>query len=293
MEQGLSDLEINTAETSTIANVDEIASGFEYFLTRNENNQVVVQTNPEQIAGLNTINRFNIYGLTRNLNNELVPDELPDLIRNTAQVQENTNYVITRDGGNNLIAQEQQELPQNLNTVEANRRYQLTRTNGNVVPIENADVTITDEHANRDTRYIIARFRGNYSLTPHWALKEYEFESSNARLHAQFTVGGQDRSRIVHVINTYCKAVRFGLLHFSLQNQQGLINREYRFELIVNNVNIGKEIVVPGSGNIVSTVVNIENLNIILTGGSNIGLRFVSGNTGNYMKCVLTVDTNT
>ena len=215
-------------------------------------------------------------------------------ITNIDTITANTNYVLTRDGDNNLIAEEQEELPRNLNNVLANRRYQLTRTSGNVVPVEDTGITISQDGITENTGYIIRRNDGNYSLTRVSTLLEYNFEAEDVQLNAQFTIGGVNNSRIVHMINTDCRVVRFGVIHFSRESFVGFIDREYRYEIIINNVNNRNEIVVPGitRGNPISTTVDVEDLNLNLTRGGTMGLRYVSGNVGDFMHCTLTVDTN-
>ena len=217
-----------------------------------------------------------------------------DLITNSNEITQGNNFTLSRNENQDIVVEEQQELPRNLNTVLENRQYQLTRVSGEVVPIENTGATIFEEENPRDTGHIIRRTNGIYNLTPFWALLEYNFETEDAQRNALFTIGGVNNSRIVHVINTPCRVVRFGVIHFSRESFVGFINTEYRYELIINNVNNRNEIVVPGltRGNPVSTTVDVEDLNLTLTRGGTLGLRYVSGNVGDFMHCTVTVDTN-
>ena len=223
---------------------------------------------------------------------EIDETNITSVISNADDIVVGNQYTLTRNG-ENVVVEEQDELVQNLNDVNENNFF-LTRQNGQVVPRENEGITVEEIETPTETRYIINRSNNIYSLTPHWSLLEYNFETEDAQLNALFTIGNVNNSRIVHVINTPCRAVRFGLIHFSRESFVGFIDTEYRFELIINNINNRNEIVVPGltRGNPISTTVNIENLNLTLQQGGTLGLRFVSGNIGDFMHCKVTVDTN-
>ena len=216
-----------------------------------------------------------------------------DLITNSDDITQGNNFTLTRNENQDIVVEEQ-EVVENLNNVLENRQYQITRVSGQVIPTENTGVTIVEQETPTDSRYIVQRNNGIYSFTPHWALLEYNFETEDAQLNALFTIGNVNNSRIVHVINTPCRVVRFGVIHFSRESFIGFIDTEYRYELIINNVNNRNEIVVPGisRGNPISTTVDVENLNLTLTRGGTLGLRYVSGNIGNFMHCTVTVDTN-
>ena len=262
MEQGL-----NNQITSNITNIDSITEGNTYVLTRNNNN-IIVEQNTENIAGLNTVNRFNIYGLTRNLNNELVPDQLPDLILNTEQVVSDTDYVITRDGGENLIARELGE-----NNVRIPK------------PITG------------DLFYAIRKQGNNFTLNRTPALTDYIFEAEELQFFATFNVFSMRSSRAVHVCNTSGKIVKIGLLHVDLSSYEGLINREYRFNVIINDNNQQLIAINPNNsvGSSSSRTLDVENFNIFINAGDFLGIRYQrdgGANEGNYCQVRVTVDTN-
>ena len=264
MEQGYT----NRESTTDISNIDSILSNHIYLLTRDDNDEIIVEEQRESIAGLNTVNRFNIYGITRNLNNELVPDQLPDLILNTGQVVANTDYIITRDEGENLIARELGE---------------------NNVRIPKPDTG--------DLFYAIRKQGNNFTLNRTPALTDYIFETSDLQFFATFEVFGQRSSRIVHVCNTSGKVVKFGLLHIDINTAEGLINNQYTFQIIINNVNrtlftINLDNSV---GDNISRTMDIEHFNIFVNQGDCLGIRYSrsgSVNSGNYCQARFTIDTN-
>ena len=124
---------------------------------------------------------------------------------------------------------------------------------------------------------------------------EYTFSSNNVSLNANFNILGTTGSRNVHVVNNECKLIKVGLLHVTTFRSVGVINAEYKFEVIKNNINLNAPeqiITIPGDPNDVkiSTTVDVRSLNIIFVPGDSIGLRFISGRTGDYMEVRLTLD---
>ena len=127
-------------------------------------------------------------------------------------------------------------------------------------------------------------------------MSDYVFETENLTHFASFNVLGNNSSRIVHVVNTTGKIIKIGLLHVNSKNE-GLINREYRFNIIVNNENENLISINERNsvGNSFSRVVDIENLNRFVNAGDTLGIRYnrdANNNTGNYCQVRITVDTN-
>ena len=282
---------------SLITNVDDIVSGNQYILTRNGEN-LVAEEQDEIVQNLNVVNE-NRFFLTRQ-NGQVIPveNETMSLITNVDDIVSGNQYTLTRNG-DDVVVEEQNELVENLNTVNENRFF-LTRQNGQVVPVENNFISIRRDSVNDDGDYVIRKVGDNFFFTPSNSnsntnsLVEYIFESESAKINARFTVGGVSNSRIAYVINQDCLAVRFGILHFDIQTFTGFLDQTHSFEIIVNNINNRSQIVVPAvtTRNPISQTVDISNLNIRLNRGGTIGLRFVDGSTGFFIRCTVTVDTN-
>ena len=208
-------------------------------------------------------------------------------ISNIDTATTNTEYVISRNAANEIIIVEPTPDIENLENIQANTRYQLTRTNGSIQPIENDGIVIPTPTTG-DLTYGIRRDGNAFFLSRTPALTEYIFATNNAVVNANFNILGVLGSRCVHVVNTTCKIIKFGLLHVSNIRTAGLIDRTYSFEFIINNINQPPfELTLANSG-----TVDLENLNIFLNAGDCIGLRLVTGNFGNYMECRILMDTN-
>ena len=263
MEQGL----INTSSSSDIgiSNLNDINTQNEYVLTRNNNNQVVVTEGQERIASLNTVTQDNEFILTRNNNNQL----------RVAPAQERIG---------------------NLNGIQNNTRYHLTRNNQEVTVLEDNSVQIAIPQTG-NLLYAVRRQGNNaFSMTRVPNIIEYVFTTNNLIDNARFDILGVTGSRCVSVVNSTGKLIKIGILHVTQQRTNGLIDRNYSFELIINNINQTTFVVnYPGGGPLRTLVQDIENLNYFLNEGDSIGLRYVptgNHNTGNYCEVRLTLDTN-
>ena len=244
---------------------------------------------------MNTINNFNVFGLTRNLNNELVPEQLPELIQNTGQIQQNTNYVVSRDGGNNLVAIEEAERVNDLDQILDDRRYHLTRENDRTIPVEDESIQIPSPTTG-NLIYGVRRENKNFNLTRVPNFIEYAFRSNNLQTNANFNILGTLGSRCVHVINARCKIIKIGIVHVSTFRSIGVIDRDYSFEFIINNINEPQfTVTFPGGAVRRSITQDIEDLNYFLNPGDCFGIRYVpttNAATGNYCEVRVSCDTN-
>ena len=205
-----------------------------------------------------------------------------------------TEYILTRNNNNEIVITEPTPEINGLDTIQQGNRYQLTRNNNNTIePIQNTGIEIPTPTTG-DSTYAVRRDGNNFFLTRSPAFMEYIFASNNLAINANFNVLGVTGSRCVHVINATCKIIKFGIIHVSNFRTTGLINTTYTFEFIINNINQPPfSLTLNNSvGTTRSRVVDLENLNIFLNAGDCIGLRYVSGNKGNYMEARILVDTN-
>ena len=227
---------------------------------------------------------------TINVNNGLI-------VENENNVRENLNYYLSRNDntGNIMVRQAQEEIT-NLNDVRNNERYHITRIEGEVLAVSDYSLQLAFPNFNGNAFFGIRKKNNTYFLSRTPALSDYVFETENLTHFASFNVLGNNSSRIVHVVNTTGKIIKIGLLHVNSKNE-GLINREYRFNIIVNNEN-GNLISINernSVGNSFSRVVDIENLNRFVNAGDVLGIRYnrdANNNTGNYCQVRITVDTN-
>ena len=216
-------------------------------------------------------------------------------INNLEDVEENTEYIITSNITSNIIVREPQPIIENLENIQTNTRYQLTRnTNNNVEVVENTNVSIPNPNSDSILTYSIRRENENYSLTTIGSFNEFFFATNNATIGEEFDILGITGSRISYVFTASCKIIKFGLLHVSNFRRTGLINTTYSFEFIINNRNrTAFQLRLDNSvGTNRARVLDVEDLNNFVSSGDSMGLRFVSGNTGNYMECRITVDFN-
>ena len=137
----------------------------------------------------------------------------------------------------------------------------------------------------------------NFTLFRTPAIIEYVFSTNNLVANANFDVLGNTASRNVHVCNASGKIVKFGLLHTTLLRNVGLINRAYRFEIIINYTNRQAFTLdlTNSTGSEIARTRDMENQNLFVEQGDSIGLRYVvqsGSNTGNYAQVRIMVDIN-
>ena len=222
----------------------------------------------------------------------------PPIISNIDAVEANTGYILTRNNNNEVVVEEQPQQIQNINSVRNNRRYQLTRNNGNIEVEENTSVAVETPNTN-NLLYAVRRNNDRYTLTRTPAIMEYVFVTNRLQNNASFDVLGTRGSRCVHVCNASGKLVKMGLLHVSNFRTVGLIDRNYSFEIILNDVNqrffsltLDNSV---GDKNNRSRTMDIENLNLFVSQGDCIGLRYVvgrGGRTGDYCEVRIMIDAN-
>ena len=253
---------------------------------------------PPIISNINSVNDSTGYILTRDSNNNVVVEEAPPpIISNIDSVNESTNYVITRDSNSNVVVEELSETIQNLNAVADNQRYHITRRVGNVLAILDRSIQIPTPNDIADLVYAIRVNNNNYTLTRTPALTDYVFETDDLQFFATFNVLGSRSSRSVHVCNTSGKLIKLGLLHVDLSINEGLINRQYRFNLIQNDNTRQLISIDPNNsvGNSRSRSLDIEDFNIFVLSGDTLGIMYQrdgGANLGNYCQVRITVDTN-
>ena len=220
----------------------------------------------------------------------------PPLISNIDVVTENTGYILTRNNNQEVVVEEQPELIQNLNNVQNGNRYHLTRNNGNLTTTQDQSIQIPTPNTG-DFFYAIRREGNNFTLFRTPAVMEYVFSTNNLIANANFDVLGTRASRNVHVCNASGKIVKFGFLHTTSIRNAGLIDRAYRFEIIINDVN-RQEFTLDltnSTGSEISRTRDMENQNLFVEQGDSIGLRYVaqsSSNTGNYAQARIMIDIN-
>ena len=216
---------------------------------------------------------------------------------NSDSVMSNTGYQIRTDNNNNLTLEENERIGDKNNIING-LRYHLTRNQGNLTVTQDDSVQI--ESPSIFNQVYAIRGQGNqFTLTRTPALTEYTFFTNSLQNNASFLVLGVGGSRCVHVINVSGKIVKIGVLHVTNFRSTGLIDREYFFEIIHNNVNeplfnVGPDNAVVSDGGR-SMTRDIESLNMFVSSGGCLGLRYVigsNGRTGDYCQVRITVDSN-
>ena len=222
----------------------------------------------------------------------------PPLISNIGDVEANTGYILTRNTNNEVVVEEQPTQIANINSVQTNRRYQLTRNNGNVEVEENTAVAV-EEPTTNNLLYAVRRNNNRYTLTRTPAIMEYVFATNSLQNNASFDILGTRGSRCFHVCNASGKLTKLGLLHVSTFRSVGLIDRNYNFEIILNNINQRNFALTlqnsVGDNGGRSRTMDIENLNLFVSQGDCIGLRYIvgqNGRTGDYCEVRIMVDAN-
>ena len=220
------------------------------------------------------------------------------IISNIDSVTNNTGYILTRNNNNEVVVEEQTEQIQNLNNVQNGNRYHLTRANGNLTTQEDNSIQIPTPNTN-NLLYAVRGNNNQFTLTRTPAIMEYIFVTNSLQNNASFDVLGERGSRCVHVCNASGKLVKMGLLHVTTFRSIGLIDRNYSFEIILNNINqqffnftIADSV---GDNGGRSRTMDIEHLNLFVNQGDCIGLRYIvgaNGRTGDYCEVRLLVDAN-
>ena len=321
MEQGLTTTTTSiTSNTNSIENIDTITTNVDYVITRNTENEIVVEPIENNISNLSDVTRENEYIITRNNENNIVVTESAERINDLQNIQQNAEYVITRNNNNELRVAVGTERIDGLGSIQNGRNYQLTRnslsnleiTNGidrldtiqenklyhlkkennQILPEEDNSIQITGD-VEEDIVYGVR----NSTLIQVMDIVEYPFVSINLQINANFNILGEEGSRCCYVINNDCKVIKIGIIHITNFSLEALIDRSYTFDLIVNNVNIEQFFTIeyPGNGVFRSLTQDIEHFNIFLKEGDCIGLRYVptgDNNTGNYCEVRLTCDLN-
>ena len=86
-------------------------------------------------------------------------------------------------------------------------------------------------------------------------------------------------------------------MHVDLSSYEGLINRQYRFNVIINDEQQELFAINPDNsvGSSLSRTLDVENFNIFVNAGDSLGIRYqrdANANEGNYCQVRVTVDTN-
>ena len=262
MEQG-----IGRNETPLISNIDSVTESTGYLFTRNENNEIVATEAPEPI------------------------------ISNIDDVTSEAKYVITRNEDDKVIVEEESAEIQNLDDVQNNERYHITRREGNILAVLDSSLQLSNSNLSESLIFGIRKSGNNYFITRVPALIEFIFETDDLQFGNSFNVLGSGLSRAVHVCTLTGKLVKLGFVHVNLADGRGLIDRQYRFILRVNDRNTRSLTIAAnsGAGSNRSRTTDTEAFNIFFNGGDIIGLGYENirnSNTGNYCQVKLTVDTN-
>ena len=277
-----------------IQNIDNAAENTNYLITRNANNQVVINAFTN-ISNLEDVQTGTNYFLTRNDTDQIIAEESIPEISNLEDITNGNEYVLTRTTNDEVIVEERTPDILGLENVAQGTRYNLTRNANDEVEAEQDTSVQLPIPTTGDLIYGVRRVADDFTLTRIPAMTEFTFFSNNVELNANFRILGENGSRCVHVLNHSCRLVGFGIIHVSTFRTVGLINEDYNFEIITNNVNQAPFTI--GLNNSTGTARarsrSIEDLNIFLSAGDCLGLRFVSGNTGDYMQARITVDFNT
>ena len=310
MEQGLTTNTISTTmqQTNSIQNLNSVLNNTGYVLTRNTQNEVVVSEIESNILNLPIVEENKEYVITRNNANNVIVTESTERIGDLSNVESGKEYVLTRNNNNELRVVEAQQRINGLENIENDRNYQITRNNisnginginnlqenkiYHLFGQEDNSIQIPNINYNNETTFGIR----NNSLKQISAIKEYVFRTNNLILFANFNILGENGSRCNYVINEDCKVKKIGLLNVTNRRTEGLIDRIYQFELIINNVNSGRfNINYPGGGKLRTVVQNIDNLNLFLKSGDCLGVRYSrrgNDNTGGYCELRITADAN-
>ena len=322
MEQGPIGSLTNTITTpnNSIENIDSITANVNYVITRNDENEITVQPIESNISNLSVVTRENEYIITRDNNDNVVVTESAERINDLENIQQNSEWIITRNNNQELrvaVGQERinglgsiqngrnYQLTRNalsnleitngvdsLDTIEENKLYHLTKENGSIKPKEDNSIQITGNVVEN-----IVYGVKNSSLVQVRDIVEYPFVSNNLQVNSNFDILGEDGSRCCYVVNNDCKVIKIGIIHVTNFRSEGVIDRNYTFDLIVNNVNKEQFFTIEYNDEnpLRSLSQDISNLNIFLKEGDCIGLRYVptgDDNTGNYCEVRLTCDLN-
>ena len=220
------------------------------------------------------------------------------IFTNSNAVTANTGYQIRSDNNNNLSLEENEKI-NNTENINDGQRYHLTRNQGNLTVSQDNSLQISTPQTG-DLVYAVRRQNDRFTLTRTPAIMECVFSTNSLRLGTAFELARNQRSRILYVINFNCKLIKIGVLHTTIQRTEGLIDRNYAFQIVRNNQLLPQFIVnYPGSGErLVSMSQDLENLNIFFNEGDNIGLSYngtgdSGGNaTNHYCNVTLSFDIN-
>ena len=236
--------------------------------------------------------------MEQGFNNQITTQDLTSSVfTNSDSVTANTGYQIRSDNNNNLSLEENEKI-NNKENIANGQRYHLTRNQGNLSVTQDNSAQISIPQTG-NLVYAIRRQNNQFTLTRTPAIMECVFSSGNLRLGATFEVVRNARSRILSVINFNCKLIKIGVLHTNNNRTSGLIDRNYAFQIIKNNIILPQFIVnFPGGGRRISMSQDLENLNFFFNEGDNIGLSYngtgdSGGNaSGNYCEVRLSFDIN-
>ena len=102
----------------------------------------------------------------------------------------------------------------------------------------------------------------NFTLTRVPNFIDLLLDPTTYKLMLILNILGTTGSRCVHVANASGKLVKKGLLHVSTFRSIGVIDRDYQFEFIINNLNQPPfTVTFPGGGTLRSLTQDIEDLN--------------------------------
>ena len=297
MEQGLTTNTITTTSNNIgIENLNTVANNTDYIITRNDENEIIVEELENTILNLNEVVSGEDFVLTRNNANNVVVRQGQERIEDLDTINRNEEFILTRNNNNELRVAQAQERIENLTNIESNQNFFLSRDSlSRLIVSQNNSINLPSPNTG-DLIYGIRRNGDNFTLERTGALTEYTFFTNSLSNNASFDALGERGSRCVHVINTTGKIVKIGVIHVTTFRSIGLIDRSYFFEIIHNNINLPLlEVNTTPSNDRRSTTMDLEHLNIFVSQGDCIGIRYVigaNGRTGDYCQVRITVDAN-
>ena len=206
------------------------------------------------------------------------------------EIRQGVNHYITKNENDAVIVREAPPQIQNLKDLERGKKYHLTEVNGNIFAYLDNSLQLTQSNFSENLIFGIRKEGDSYFITRVPSLLEFVFETEDLQVENSFSN---------HVCTLSGKLVKIGFVHVIRADGTGLIDRDYQFFLLVNDLNpirirISKD---DGIGSNRSRTIDTENLNIFFNSGDFIRLFYsvvVGGRskTGNYCQVKLTVDTN-
>ena len=206
------------------------------------------------------------------------------------ELRQGVNYYLAKNEHDAVVVREAPPQIQNLKDLERGKKYHLTEANGNIFAYLDNSLQLTQSNFSENLIFGIRKEGDSYFITRVPSLLEFVFETEDLQVENSFSN---------HVCTLSGKLVKIGFVHVIRADGTGLIDRDYEFFLLVNDlipirIRISKD---DGIGSNRSRTIDTENLNIFFNSGDFIRLFYSvvvggSSKTGNYCQVKLIVDTN-